>query len=246
MFHPGGTGYFVPTAMPQPAPRAYIALPSAAAAAQVRSSPRWPQTAAMPRPQTALHGALIQGYPQPSVPARPRPTSGASQNANIRAQATAQLGRPITGAQVMQQARFAGVGQPVQRQGLTQTSSALIAQQQRAGVQPGPASQQGFKYTPNTRNMPQQAPQYQQTMNQSQIPPQQSIVIHGQEPLTTTMLAAALPQEQKQMLGERLFPLISQMYPDLAGKITGMLLEMDNSELLMMLENAELLKAKVG
>merc|ERR1711981_1268889 len=30
----------------------------------------------------------------------------------------------------------------------------------------------------------------------------------GQEPLTASMLAAAPPQEQKQMLGERLFPLI--------------------------------------
>ena len=32
------------------------------------------------------------------------------------------------------------------------------------------------------------------------------------------MLAAAPPQEQKQMLGERLFPLIQRMFPDLAGK----------------------------
>jgi len=59
------------------------------------------------------------------------------------------------------------------------------------------------------------------------------------------MLAAAPPQEQKQMLGERLFPLIQRMYPDLAGKITGMLLEIDNSELLHMLEHHESLKAKV-
>jgi len=47
------------------------------------------------------------------------------------------------------------------------------------------------------------------------------------------------------MLGERLFPLIQRMYPDLAGKITGMLLEIDNSELLHMLEHQESLKAKV-
>jgi polyadenylate-binding protein len=32
---------------------------------------------------------------------------------------------------------------------------------------------------------------------------------------------------------------------DLAGKITGMLLEIDNSELLHMLDNRELLKSKV-
>lgn len=59
------------------------------------------------------------------------------------------------------------------------------------------------------------------------------------------MLAAAQPADQKQMLGERLFPLIEGMYPSQAGKITGMLLEIDNSELLHMLEHGEALKAKV-
>ena len=47
------------------------------------------------------------------------------------------------------------------------------------------------------------------------------------------------------MLGERLFPLIQQSHPDLAGKITGMLLEIDNAELLHMLESEEALQAKV-
>lgn len=71
------------------------------------------------------------------------------------------------------------------------------------------------------------------------------MIVQGQDPLTATMLATAPPQEQKQMLGERLFPLISTMFPDLAGKITGMLLEIDNSELLHMLESQESLEAKV-
>ena len=75
--------------------------------------------------------------------------------------------------------------------------------------------------------------------------PQQAIAIQGQKPLTASELASAQPQEQKQMLGERLFPLISQMFPDLAGKITGMLLEIDNSELLHMLEYHESLTSKV-
>jgi hypothetical protein len=44
---------------------------------------------------------------------------------------------------------------------------------------------------------------------------------------------------------ERLFPLIQGMYPELAGKITGMLLEIDNSELVHMLESQESLKGKV-
>ena len=74
---------------------------------------------------------------------------------------------------------------------------------------------------------------------------QPAVLIQGQEPLTASMLASAPPQKQKQMLGERLFPLIQGMYPELAGKITGMLLEIDNSELVHMLEHQESLKGKV-
>uniref|UniRef100_A0A8C1SFT0 Polyadenylate-binding protein n=1 Tax=Cyprinus carpio TaxID=7962 RepID=A0A8C1SFT0_CYPCA len=86
-----------------------------------------------------------------------------------------------------------------------------------------------------------------QHMNtQPQVTMQQPAVhVQGQEPLTASMLAAAPPQEQKQMLGERLFPLIQNMHPSLAGKITGMLLEIDNSELLHMLESPESLRSKV-
>ncbi|PSC67282.1 polyadenylate-binding 1 [Micractinium conductrix] len=63
--------------------------------------------------------------------------------------------------------------------------------------------------------------------------------------LTAAMLAAAPTETQKQLLGERLFPLVANVQPDLAGKITGMLLEMDNSELLLLLEDASALDAKV-
>lgn len=47
------------------------------------------------------------------------------------------------------------------------------------------------------------------------------------------------------MLGERLFPQVQRLQPDLAGKITGMLLEMDNSELLLLLESPDALQSKV-
>jgi len=99
----------------------------------------------------------------------------------------------------------------------------------------GAPSQQATAYTRTARNMP--------TSNPAGFP--NSIVVAGQEPLTPAALANATPQEQKQMLGERLFPLIQQMQPELAGKITGMLLEIDNTELLHMLESRESLKAKV-
>ncbi|KAM8966506.1 polyadenylate-binding protein 1 [Pelodytes ibericus] len=97
-----------------------------------------------------------------------------------------------------------------------------------------------YKYAPGVRN-PQQ-----HLSAQPQVAMQQPAVhVQGQEPLTASMLASAPPQEQKQMLGERLFPLIQAMHPTLAGKITGMLLEIDNSELLHMLESPESLRSKV-
>merc|ERR1719224_116036 len=64
-------------------------------------------------------------------------------------------------------------------------------------------------------------------------------------PLTASALAAAPPGMQKQMLGEKLFPMVAKQQPELAGKITGMMLEMDNSELLMLLESEQQLKVKV-
>merc|ERR1712243_310049 len=105
--------------------------------------------------------------------------------------------------------------------------------------------QQSFKYTPTARNPPAQVMPGQMVAPGGAPPPQQAVLVQGQEPLTASMLAAAPPQEQKQMLGERLFPLIQNMYPELAGKITGMLLEIDNSELVHMLEHNESIKGKV-
>mmetsp|Transcript_92232 Transcript_92232/g.287115 ORF Transcript_92232/g.287115 Transcript_92232/m.287115 type:complete len:149 (-) Transcript_92232:111-557(-) len=64
-------------------------------------------------------------------------------------------------------------------------------------------------------------------------------------PLTAATLAAAPPGAQKQMLGEKLYPAIAKYQPEQAGKITGMMLEMDNSELLILLESEQQLRNKV-
>ncbi|XP_051251474.1 polyadenylate-binding protein 4 [Dicentrarchus labrax] len=105
---------------------------------------------------------------------------------------------------------------------------------------PGPRAMPPYKYATGVRNP---NPQVVQPIALQQAQP--AVHIQGQEPLTASMLAAAPPQEQKQMLGERLFPLIQSMHANLAGKITGMLLEIDNSELLHMLESHESLRSKV-
>merc|ERR1712013_821025 len=90
-----------------------------------------------------------------------------------------------------------------------------------------------YQQAMGARNMPNQvmrpvvpAPQQQRAASPASMP--------GQEPLTASLLATASASEQKQMIGERLFPLVQDHQPHLAGKITGMLLEIDNSELLNM------------
>lgn len=116
-----------------------------------------------------------------------------------------------------------------------------------AGPQPGvPVNRRNFKYTANVRNQPRV-----DGMPGAPVPgamPPAAPVQAGMpmlEPLTSAALAAASPEMQKNMIGERLYPLIARQQPELAGKITGMLLEMDNGELLHLLESPEALEAKI-
>ncbi|KAK6136887.1 hypothetical protein DH2020_029373 [Rehmannia glutinosa] len=62
----------------------------------------------------------------------------------------------------------------------------------------------------------------------------------------TSALANSSPTEQRTMLGENLYPLVEQLEPETAAKVTGMLLEMDQTEVLHLLESPEALKAKVA
>lgn len=66
------------------------------------------------------------------------------------------------------------------------------------------------------------------------------------QPLTSELLNSVNPSQRKQMIGERIFPLIQAREPKLAGKITGMLLEMDNMELLHLLEDENSLMEKIS
>lgn len=229
IFQPGGAGYFVPTV--PPTQRYYPPQMN-----QIRpATPRW-----QAQQQIAPRGAAPQaaGYPNMATAA----TSGQMRGVRPAAQQPGMRqpnlnARPITGGQ---QPAVAGAPQQPPQRAVMNGASQMRPPMAAGAVQNRPA----FKYTPTMRNPPTAAGGVaQQAVAQAVAP--QAVVVQGQEPLTATMLAAAQPQEQKQMLGERLFPLIQHMYPDLAGKITGMLLEIDNSELLHMLESRESLKAKV-
>ena len=63
-------------------------------------------------------------------------------------------------------------------------------------------------------------------------------------PLTKEALAAAPPGVQKQMIGERLFPIVMKLHPTMASKITVEMLKMDNSKILLLLESEDRLKEK--
>jgi polyadenylate-binding protein len=185
--------------------------------AQIRAQPRWPAQGARGPVPAQPQFAMQGGMPRAGRPAGPRGL-GAPQ--------------PRPGPALAQQMM------PMARPGMPPVPT-------MAAAVPRPPHQQSFKYTPTVRNPPQQMMPGQVVPAGVAPPPQQAVVIQGQEPLTASMLAAAPPQEQKQMLGERLFPLIQRMFPDLAGKITGMLLEIDNAELVHMLEDQNSLKGKV-
>lgn len=190
------------------------------------------QMAAGGRPaQHNPRGVPTQGMPRPAMPGQP-PNMGMMQAGAPRALATAPV-VPAIPAAAMQR-------------------PALVANSQQAAAAAAAASST-YKYTSNMRNPPA-ASSGQMNIPQANsvaavaaaaAAAQSAVHVQGQEPLTPTMLATAVPQEQKQMLGERLYPLVRDYHPSLCGKITGMLLEMDNSDLLHMLEDQNSLKNKM-
>jgi len=81
-------------------------------------------------------------------------------------------------------------------------------------------------------------------MGRCAVPQPASALSSGSGSSTTTTSPSTVT-EQKQMLGERLYPMIQQIDAMNAGKITGMLLEMDTYEIVHLLESTEALAAKV-
>lgn len=131
------------------------------------------------------------------------------------------------------------------------------AQQRRRNMQQRPQPQiaqtRNFEYAERVRN-PQRmaAPQIpQQNMVPTVQRPPDVVGVQfpgggeSQTSLTIKALAAAPEEQKKQMIGEHIFPLIKKVKPTLAGKITGMLLEMDNGELLHLIESEEALREKI-
>lgn len=109
-------------------------------------------------------------------------------------------------------------GMPPNAQGMRGPGGQGYGQGRGAPVQQGRPAQGG-------RGQNAAAP----PMTGQPMPPQEGPSGSG---MSVQALNSAPPTQQKQMLGEALYPKIHAHQPELAGKITGMLLEMDNSELL--------------
>ncbi|KAJ2457348.1 Protein phosphatase PP2A regulatory subunit B [Coemansia sp. RSA 2424] len=103
----------------------------------------------------------------------------------------------------------------------------------------------GYRANPRTA---QQVPTQPQEASQADTPTSDSEQAAAPDvaKITAAVLAADNEDEKKQILGEALYPCIAAFDEEKAGKITGMLLEMDNSELLNLLEETEALEEKVN
>lgn len=165
--------------------------------------------------------------------------------------ANQQMMRP---QQQMQMAPQPQMNPNQQRMGMMQPPAAYGMQGQVPGMMgkggaPLPMMQQQMMLQ-QQKGMPMQM-QQQMGMpqkggqQQNQIMTQQRNVAPQAQQLTAQALASAPPGMQKQMLGEKLYPAVSRLQPELAGKITGMMLEMENTEVLMMLESEVQLRQKV-
>lgn len=146
------------------------------------------------------------------------------------------LTNPAVAAQAAAIAAAAAAGRPIPPQQAAAMLGKALPQQQQ------------IRYNDNVRNQQQVGAAVNQQGQRGVVPggPAQAQPQGlSQDPLTPSALASAPEELRKQMIGERLFPLVQHSEPERAGKITGMLLEMDNGELLHLLESREALNEKI-
>lgn len=141
----------------------------------------------------------------------PTLVNGMYNNPQALAQMQSQMGRGAGGRGQMQ--GMQGMPMPPNLQGMGGMRGGAFSQGGRGGMQNIGGAQAGARMPPQGRGQ--------------MLPPRDDAPAGS-----LSNLASMPPNQQKQMLGEAIYPKIQQIQPDLAGKITGMLLEMDNVELL--------------
>ncbi|KAI8926602.1 hypothetical protein BC831DRAFT_500713 [Entophlyctis helioformis] len=219
---PGAPIFYPPGALP---PQARGFYPPQA---QMMNRPRWP---APGQPQPPMGQP---GFPPQQPGMVPPPYAGGMPiqgGARPPRQPRPQSGRGQPGAPLPGGPQGApGAGFPAQQAGAP------------GGLPPnaarGRGGAAGYKYTANARNALGAQPGMPAAANGAPMP--------GRPALNAATLAALPADQQKRTLGEALFPLVQSQAPQAAGKVTGMLLEMDNGELLHLLESPEALNGKVS
>ncbi|XP_066435111.1 polyadenylate-binding protein 1-like [Eleutherodactylus coqui] len=202
----------------QPSPPSYLMTPAPQAPNQAIYYPAGQIPQAMPNPSWTTQGGLTASWAFQNMPR------------------TIRLAAPrLATYSPMKPAALAPQIAPVQRFTIESHSTNVAA---AAGLAPSVCSVPQYQYSGPVLNQ-------QQLIIQPQVAVQQvSILLSGREP-SSTSTPPLPPIDQKQILGEHLFSLIQAMHPMLAAKITGMLLELDNSVVLHMLESPEFLRSKV-
>ncbi len=175
-------------------------------------------------------GAQRQMMPPGGYPRRWQGNPG--QGAPVRGYPPAGYGAPApvpTGAPVQQVPRGGPTGAPRSgRGGRSGPQPAASAKRQPQSAPRQPGARGGY---PNQ----QRAPYNNNTA--AAIPPLP----------TPSELAAQTPEDTKHVLGDRIYHLVAESQPDLAGKITGMLLDsMDNAELIHLIEDTAALATKIN
>ncbi|KAI0362132.1 polyadenylate binding protein [Trametes cingulata] len=182
-----------------------------------------------PRPRYAPNGQ-VPGMPMPAPYGQAPPQGYGGMPGYPRAPRPPQAGRAPPPTDPNAPATNGAAPRPGAPQGAP-------ANRPPAGAQPpaarGPA--------PNRAQQPARGP-----APAGQAPPAAGAPAPEVPTITAAALANASPMEQKQMLGEVIYMKIAPSQPELAGKITGMLLEMDNTELLHLLEAPDAMNAKVN
>jgi polyadenylate-binding protein len=223
-----------------------------------RNQLRLQQQAAAVGAMPGYPGQPMYGYPQPGFPGQPGPAGMAPRRyapAGMMPQ-----GMPMAAPYGQPPAQFPGqmMGAPQPYRGAPRPPRGAPGVGVPAGVpppagarppapmgapngapRPGQAGPPGGAPVPG-RGLPSGAPGARAPAGRAPVSPQ------PQPALTAAALANAGPEEQKQMLGEAIYPKIAAQHADLAGKLTGMILELPISELLHLLEDQTALEAKVS
>lgn len=234
-------------------------LQRGAGAPMARAMPGLPQTI-NPYGYPAVPGAYLPGYGMPGMPG-PMPAAASMIRPNMNhlyggirhqmqgAMPGMRAGFPMPVRSVAPMNRAMGIPRQAVPSMYTHMQRPIVPNGMMGMPRPGFAQRASAQqFVQQARNVPSGQFDQQQIQAPAAITTQAPVAANNQEvpaaenevEITAEMLAKAEPSEQKQMLGERIYPLVSsKIGQDLAGKVTGMLLEIENSELLMMIDEKQ-------